>query len=360
MNEKIYIEGGIIHELGLKNLTLKAPLNGNHNLYYPNKYEFIPPIVQDNSHITRNNLYGDKVSKLHFERILKTHGQNLIQKINAIGIFGPNWKIKRISKLLDLESCSEVLWFSNFKVGKDDFIEKLPDLIFLNIEDAHQNKATDSVPINSSSEGFKFEEIPALLRIIKTQDFYEPIIIVLNSPSHSLALQQVFQYEKIRAFQQRMTREVLLGIIEKYNNSYTEPMTVSSPHFIKVESQQRIFWLEQKMILHTLNEDYIEFFFSGDIPPYTWIHVDCPESLSVVVLPDILNISGPNKEKAYRARIMGLQGRLESYLRVFINFCFDNPQESFQNFNQIKNRVYDYLEEVEGNLDSNYNKDKAS
>ena len=189
---------------------------------------------------------------------------------------------------------------------------------------------------------------------------YSPIIIILNSPSHSMALQQVFNYQKLMAFQQKMTREVLLGIIERYNHWMEIPLSFSSPQFVKVESADRIFWLEKQIILHTLNEDYIEFFYEGDILPYSWMAIECPEKLSVVVLATILNKSGPNGERAYKARIMGLQGMLESYIRVFINQCFDNPQESFEDFENIKKRVYKSLEEVEGFTDQskNHHEDK--
>ncbi len=355
LNKKLIIQGGLINELGLKNITLKAAVEDRENLYYPNKYVFIPPIVQDISHVTKNDLYGEKISKLHFEKILKTHGKNFIHKINSMGVFGPNRKMKRISKLLNLESCSEVHWFSHLQGNEEILAQELPDLIFLNVEAVEEvsEKCTEK-------NGFKYEDIPKLIQIVQKQDFYEPIIIILNSPSHSNALKQVFRYEKLMAFQQSMTREVLIGIIQKYNEWYDIPFSLNSPQFIKVESQDRVFWIEDELILETLNEDFVEFYYNGDIPAYTWVRVECPESLTLLVLHEIVNKSGPNKEKAYKARIMGLQGMLESYVRVFINHCIDNPNESFQNFKQIKERVYKSLEEVEGHIGPSYNKEKVS
>lgn len=355
LNKKLYINGGLIHKLGLKNITLKASVEDQEYLYYPHRYVFVPPIVQDINHITQKDLYGEKISKEHFERILRTHGKNFIHKINTIGVFGPNRKMKRISKLLNLESCSEVHWLSNFQGSESLLKEEMPDLIFLNIEELtnENEKCTEE-------NEFKYEDIPQLIDLVKKQDFYEPIIIVLNSPSHSTALKQVFNYEKLMAFQQSMTRDVLIGIIEKYNEWYDTPFSLNSPQFIKVDSEDRIFWIEDEIILETLNEDYVEFFYDGEILPYTWIRIQCPEELTLVVTPDNLNKSGPNKEKAYKARIMGLQGMLESYIRVFINHCIDDPSESLKNFHQIKERVYKSLEEVEGRIGPSYNGEKAS
>ncbi len=359
IGEKLVIEGRLVKDLGLQKITLRKKSSESDNLYYPNKFEMIPPIVNDYGHITKNDLYGEKISRQHFERIIKTHGTQFIQKMNTIGVFGPNRQMKRISKLLNLESCSEVLWFKNFTEDKAKLKEILPDLLFLNIDDeADLSDKEENAEVNNGKNkedfGFKFEEIPQLIQVVKGQSNYDPIIIILNSPSHSLALKQVFQYDKLMAFQQKMTREVLLGIIDKYNNWMSAPLTFSSPQFVKVESSDRIFWLEKEIILHTLNEDYIEFFYNGEITPYTWMTIECPEKLSVVILPTLINKTGPSGEKAFKARIMGLQGMLESYLRVFVNQCYDNPQESFQDIENIKKRVYKSLEEVEGYVDPNH------
>ncbi|MAF79349.1 MAG: hypothetical protein CME60_14410 [Halobacteriovoraceae bacterium] len=353
--EKTEIDGGLINDLGLRKISLSQEKNTDKPYYYPYQYAFHTPIISHNQGLTQNDLYGEKVSKSHFEEVINTHGKNFIQKMNTIWAFGPDRKIKRISKLLDIESCSVVHWFKTFNEVKDVTHLELPDLIFLNIDDPIADQKHEN-----EKEGFKFEEIPQLIGLIKRQTNFSPIIIILNSPSHSLALQQVFQYEKLMAFQQKMTREVLIGIIDKYNHSFTTPLTYSSSQFVKVDSPDRIFWIKKELTLDRLNEDSIEFFYEGEIPPMTWIHVKLPCELSLVVTKSLPQKPAPEKMTAYKARIMGLQGLQESFLRIFINLCYDDPHEAFSQIDRYIKRAQLSLETVEGNKDENYNKAKSN
>ena len=65
IGEKLLIEGGLINELGLKKITLNEKSTSNNNLYYPYKYGMVPPIVNDYGTITKNDLYGEKISRVH-------------------------------------------------------------------------------------------------------------------------------------------------------------------------------------------------------------------------------------------------------------------------------------------------------
>ena len=354
-DEKFPISGGLNNELGLKKITVSEKLPSKGHLYYPNVFEVIPPIINSSGQMTKNDLYGEKISKEHFDNVLKTHGKEFIQKINTIGVFGPDRQMKRITKLLDLESCSTVHWYGGFQSSPKQFLEDQPDLIFLNIFDPAELESKEgegeeksALQKEDESKGFKFEEIPGLINMVKKQPMYEPIIIILNSPSHSLALRQVFQYKKLMAFEESMARDVLLGLIDKYNDNFAAPIHLSTPQFAKVDSTHRVFWMEKEIVLHQLNEDYVIFFYKGEIAPYTWLHIHRPMELTLMVTPEAINKNHEPGYKAFKARIMGLQGMRESFLRVFINLAFNEPKESFINFEKLSKRVYKSLEEVEG------------
>jgi hypothetical protein len=164
----------------------------------------------------------------------------------------------------------------------------------------------------------------------------------LNSPSRSLALRQVFRYDKIVALEEELSREILYELISKYNEKKLQDLSLEQG-VIPIDSNVRSCgWIISEVCLHQMSEDRFTFSCPYGLEEGSWIHLEFPFALTAEIT-DIQPSPLGRDQKKYSCRILGLCGEAERYLRVFLNFAYKDPKEVFTYYNEHPTLLIDNL-----------------
>lgn len=315
--EKVEVRDSLFEYFSLKEISLREGKKKESSF----EYKFTLPLQHH-----KGKLKKGEVSAELFEGYINKHMSQFLQNQNDVAIIGKGEYFKRIARLLDFECNSHITHYQDFTNIYQGLNELQPELIFLSLENSSDGDLAspeESVPLE---EGFSIEQCKALFEQIKKISFYNPIVLIFNSNSHSLALQQFFDYEKILGLKDEPSREFILQLITKYRTSTQREITLEKLVYPRPDHPFSAGWVSSSIMLHEFSETLVSFSYQGEIVPGSWLRLEFPFPLSLYVFEECPSNCGPNF-RGYKARIMGLFGIDEYRLRVFINLAYEDPQE---------------------------------
>lgn len=320
---ELEISGSFLENFQISKIKVSNGTKKGKRFHYP----FYLPVKKD--HL---NPKKGEIKESLFKNFLERNEKSFKQKRREIAILGQGLAYERYAKILDLESQANVFHLLPEKSSLKKLKEIMPDIIFMRVYDEaglkkDHEKSEHSEDLDNE-KGFTFDDIIEVIEEIKNIDHFEPICIVMNSPSPSAAFRDAFEYEKILSFPDELNRDFLLELIERFNAHGPKSFDLSDTLIVKENSPYAAGWFESHCIIHSFSETTIEFSFEGDIFPGTWVHLTFPFDLSLLILEENASSLGGSFKK-YKAKIMGLFGHKENKVRVLINLAYEEPKEFF-------------------------------
>jgi hypothetical protein len=317
------IKGSLLSDLNQKMISLEKSDQG---------YHFSLPFKRP-GFISKK----DDINQDIFIREINANKNFFRQRRGSIFLIGNDEKSERISRLLDYQANARVHFINDLDILKEEVNKHHPSVLFINLKDEANLKGEES-----DLTGFVFEDLLKVKSAIPFDEFYKPIIIVLNSPSRSLALRQVFRYDKIVALEEELSREILYELISKYNEKKLQDLSLEQG-VIPIDSNVRSCgWIISEVCLHQMSEDRFTFSCPYGLEEGSWIHLEFPFALTAEIT-DIQPSPLGRDQKKYSCRILGLCGEAERYLRVFLNFAYKDPKEVFTYYNEHPTLLIDNL-----------------
>lgn len=315
--------GSFLENFRIQKAKVSSGVKKGKRFHYP----FYLPIKKDFL-----NPNKDEIKESLFVKFLDRNQKHFKQKHGEIALLGQGLAYERYAKILDLECQANVHHLLPEKSSLKNLKEILPEIIFMRVFDEaglkDGNQRSDESKDLDDEKGFTFDDIIEVVEEIKKVERYDPILIVMNSPSASAALRDAFEYEKILGFPDELSREFLLELIDKFNAHTPKDFNLDEKITVKENSPFAAGWFDSTCIIHSLSESHIEFSYEGDIFPGTWVHLTFPFDLSLLILEETPSLLG-GAFKKYNAKIMGLYGLKENKIRVLINLAYEEPKEFF-------------------------------
>ena len=301
------IQGPIFSELktNIENLKNSNNQNLNKSLY---SCSFTPALVNKKS----EGIKG-QILKNDFKHFLKLNKSLLLSKNKNIILYGDSYKSQVITNTLKLCSKAQVTHLKEFKDSFKSLELLTPEIIFFEIKDLE------------SDMGISFEDIPELIKNIKSIGHFNPIIIVLNSPSHSNALRQVFKYEKILAFKEELELDFLEELISRFNFNQSSNIEDSQKTLVKNFAPIYLNYISLDIEINTMSEHFISFYSSIELNPGVTFNLDFPFSLIIKITNSKCEGGELAKGILHKGIIIGLKEEEEFKLRVCINQLISNP-----------------------------------
>lgn len=175
-----------------------------------------------------------------------------------------------------------------------------------------------------------FGNLAELVDIIQSLDFYDPVVIVLNSKTTSNALKKAYCYEHLMAitpkkeFSNQMLEMIIEMTIEKKGNpNLLSGKTLRNSHPKKFQT------FDLNVTLSHLNEHDIGFFSNFSIPMYSILKAPAPLDFFITVIPPIREVYKWKEMTYYNGIIHGLTEEGLKKLRTFVNQNIFKPIETY-------------------------------
>ncbi|WPU63973.1 hypothetical protein [Peredibacter starrii] len=193
-------------------------------------------------------------------------------------------------------------------------LEDKPDLIIANLSRPEEEGIT-----------------PEVLDFLYSNDFvvseYRPVIVIMNTPSKSGALQKLFNYERIVASHSPLDKDMFGKLLEKFKTKDSEGNKSSG--LLKVNSPYRPVDILQEFYIVGLTEHEISFISQRELPFFAVLHFELPIEFHATIVPPIWTIDKKNDKNYYMALIHGLSEEKLMILRKFINQIIHSPLKEF-------------------------------
>ncbi|CAN0105736.1 unnamed protein product, partial [Chrysoparadoxa australica] len=187
--------GSFLENFRIQKAKVSSGVKKGKRFHYP----FYLPIKKDFL-----NPNKDEIKESLFLKFLDRNQKHFKQKHGEIALLGQGLAYERYAKILDLECQANVHHLLPEKSSLKNLKEILPEINFMRVFDEaglkDGNQRSDESKDLDDEKGFTFDDIIEVVEEIKKVERYDPILIVMNSPSASAALRDAFEYEKILGF----------------------------------------------------------------------------------------------------------------------------------------------------------------
>jgi hypothetical protein len=200
------------------------------------------------------------------------------------------------------------------------FKRNKPQIIFIDLSSDNTGDITDTIN-----------------HINNTRD-YDPILIILNSPSKTASFQKLFGYSNIISGSQKLSLDILKSFLDHFLSNSEHLKEVQ---FFKPTAKLRSLNVYEDVNVLTLTEHEITFESELKIPLYTVLSLKLPVECFVTVVPSLYDLPG-GKLNQYMGIIHSIsEGNIET-LRKFINQIIYEPIKEF-----TESAIFDVLSQKE-------------
>jgi len=177
-----------------------------------------------------------------------------------------------------------------------------------------------------------FQELENLLKEIKFADHYEPILVILGTPSKSDAFKKNYQYPSILAFHEPLSLEVLDKLLEiqaqKTASTPTTPDELLS--FSDPEALFPCTELKVPVKIFSMTENELTFYSKEALPMYSVFKIEVPETFFVTLIPPYADLPPMLDHTHYMGFVHGGDFKDFMLLRNFINRIIFKPLTEFK------------------------------
>lgn len=323
---KVEVQDSLFDYFSIKEISLRDGKKKSSSF----EYKFSMPLQRH-----KNPLKAGEISVDQFEGHINKNMEHFLQNQNDVALIGGGEYFKRVASLLDFECNSHITHYQDLSNLHQELIDLRPELIFIALDQSESDEA-------DPEKGFDIKQCELLFTEIKKISFYEPIVLIFNSESNSEGLQLLHDYPKVMGFMEEPKRSFILQLIEKYRKSTQREITLSNLIYPRPDHAYSAGWICSSIMLHELSESEISFSYQGEIVLGSWLRLEFPFPLSLYVFEEGASNAGAGF-RLYRARPMGLFGKDENLLRVFINLAFEDPQEFVKYYVKHPSFLEDYF-----------------
>ncbi|OFZ71365.1 MAG: hypothetical protein A2451_16295 [Bdellovibrionales bacterium RIFOXYC2_FULL_39_8] len=183
-----------------------------------------------------------------------------------------------------------------------------------------------------------------LTSFIKTLEYYNPILVLFNSPSKSEAIRKVCGYNSILAHNEKMSTAVIGELISFYQANKKSSVDDDSLS-IPLASQKSMAAINIPVKITGLTEHEITFLSSYSLPLFSILKLDEPFEMYLTIMPSIRDLKIVPGFHHYMAFISGTSETRLPILRQFITQLIDHPPKEFKFY---PNEVTEVDKEIEG------------
>lgn len=190
---------------------------------------------------------------------------------------------------------------------------KLPSLIFIEVD------VEDEKP-NSMNM------VEQVIREVRSQRSYHPVIILSNVASSSSAVQKFMDYNYIVCY----SGKIYENLITTFSDLYSKKKTTKVSSFSKMLSPHSNFRsadVNFEIIVRKMTENYVVFRCEEELPMFSVLHFYNPTEFYATLVPT--NEKNP-EAKIYTAIIHGVTETKLELMRQFINALIANPDLEFK------------------------------
>jgi hypothetical protein len=191
----------------------------------------------------------------------------------------------------------------------------LPSLTFIEVD-------PDDSSVNS------LHKIQYLIDCIKRHDNYRPILILLNMPSSSAAVQKLVNYSKIVCSPNKLDGHIIKIFIDLYLKKIVLDHDNYS-HVFSSESKMRTLDVEIDIVLNKMTEHEVEFKCDEPLPMFSILHFYQPVEFYATLVPSFFERPETSDQSSKIALIHGVSEKKLEQVRKFVNALIVNPKLSF-------------------------------
>ncbi len=247
-------------------------------------------------------------------------------ELNSEGFLKKDCFVKIVSKNVDLfqpiyeEALAlsffiEVCEMVDFSSIKQELILKKDPLIFFDLEDDENGENG-------------MDSIAELINNIKEINDYKPIIVILNNPSKTEALQKVYGYTNIVCIPSKLSTEIFSLFIKSFADK-TNFEKNDKNYYFKYSDTLRAVDVFHNIHVTSLSEREITFVSDIDIPMFSVLHLTLPVNCFVTIVPSYFELETSQLGKHYIGFIHGFSEDEIKNLRRFINQIIYKPISEF-------------------------------
>ncbi len=287
-------------------VTLRAPMTGNEeevtlpivstteggvNSPFARTYEVRFPYPGPEAELNESTLYPETV-----ETWIDLKEDQFDPRTQHLCVF-----TRDKSFLKELYKHSQNSWYQVFR-NTEEAVRKLyrlsPGIIFFDLVTA---------------DGPDLNQLKTIIGSLKEMK-RPPMLIIFGTRSESEALRKIFDYPLILAVTQRLE----MKLFSSFESMFLGKHRQVDSRYLKPKDEQRICYLENPVILNSLEKNVLSFMLDEDIPPYAIARFSEPFVGYVTIIPDGQTPSG-KKNANYQGILHGMSLAGKEKIRLILS-----------------------------------------
>jgi hypothetical protein len=250
------------------------------------------------------------------ETWLDLHNDQFTVKKDSVFVIEASSEFLRAGFDVEYNTQFASLYFQSLEECSSMIDNVRPPLIFIEINE------TDNHP-NSIQ---RLERFVAEIRKIKA---YNPILILTNMPSSTVAVQKLISYESILCSLNRMQGSLICKFAELYSNKKLS-LKEDTSYLFSSSSKMRTIDINFGIVVNKITEHEIFFRCEENLPMNTVLHFHEPMEFYATIIPSFVENAVEIENKMKIALIHGVSEEKLEGLRQLVNLLIVNPNTEFK------------------------------
>lgn len=186
-------------------------------------------------------------------------------------------------------------------------------------------KMPELVLIEQVEDSICLAELESIIKWIKENSSYEPLIVILNNATSSIAMRKTLGYEKTMTTSDKLSKDLLLILIQKFYSNKKTRENINEKFFLRKDDQNRVVSLLDNINITALTEHEVTFKSKLEIPMFSVMKFVLPLSFYVTIIPTESNSKGAGSNYTYQGIIHGMNDENLNKIRKIVNQLIYNP-----------------------------------